>query len=92
MGMAYWLDGMLMVSEDRDEYEWVATRVKHKWHYGAGSVGKDEDDLIVSGDQEDDEWTMMALESFNSYYGESDDDPEYQAWLKSLPDIGESGK
>ena len=42
-GMAYWLDGVLLVPDDRDEYEWVPTRVKHKWHYGAGSVGKDEE-------------------------------------------------
>ena len=52
----------------------------------------DDDDLIVSGDRDNHEWTMLALESFNSYYGEEDDDPEYQAWLKSLPDIREQGE
>ena len=49
----------------------------------------DGNDLIVSGDRDKREWETMALESFNSYYGESDDDPEYQAWLASLPDIRE---
>ena len=43
--------------------------------------------LIVFGDRDKNEWQTMALESFNSYYDESDDDPEYQAWLASLPDI-----
>ena len=37
-GMACLLEnGELGVYDDRDEYEWVRTRVKHKWHYGAGS-------------------------------------------------------
>ena len=45
--------------------------------------------LVVSGDRDKHEWTMMALESFFSYYDEADDDPEYQAWLASLPDIRE---
>ncbi len=43
--------------------------------------------LIVFGDRDKNEWETMALEAFNSYYDESDDDPEYQAWLASLPDI-----
>ncbi|MDE2842758.1 MAG: Eco57I restriction-modification methylase domain-containing protein, partial [Chloroflexota bacterium] len=45
--------------------------------------------LIVFGDRDKREWETMALEAFNSYYGESDDDPGYQAWLASLPDIRE---
>ena len=49
----------------------------------------DGNDLVVSEDRDKREWETMALESFNSYYGESDDDPEYQAWLASLPDIRE---
>ena len=43
--------------------------------------------LIVFGDRDKHEWETMALEAFNSYYDEADDDPEYQAWLASLPDI-----
>ncbi len=43
--------------------------------------------LIVWGDRDKHEWETVALEAFNSYYDESDDDPEYQAWLASLPDI-----
>ncbi|MDE2780766.1 MAG: N-6 DNA methylase [Chloroflexota bacterium] len=45
--------------------------------------------LIVFGDRDKREWETMALESFNSYYDESDDDPKYQAWLAALPDIRE---
>ncbi len=45
--------------------------------------------LIVFDDRDKNEWETMALEAFNSYYDESDDDPEYQAWLASLPDIRE---
>ena len=45
--------------------------------------------LIVFGDRDKHEWETMALEAFNSYYDEADDDPEYQAWLASLPDIRE---
>ena len=43
--------------------------------------------LIVFDDRDKNEWETMALAAFNSYYDESDDDPEYQAWLASLPDI-----
>ena len=39
-GMAYWDNGKLLVWDDRDEYEWMATRIKHRWHYGAGSEKK----------------------------------------------------
>ncbi len=45
--------------------------------------------LIVFDDRDKHEWETMALEAFNSYYDEADDDPEYQAWLASLPDIRE---
>ena len=48
----------------------------------------DGDDLVVSGDRDKREWTNMALASMFSHYDEADDDPEYQAWLASLPDIG----
>ncbi len=44
---------------------------------------------ILFDDRDENEWETMALEAFNSYYGESDNDPEYQAWLASLPDIRE---
>ena len=47
----------------------------------------EDDHLIVFGDRDLHEWETMALEAFNSYYDEADDDPEYQAWLASLPDI-----
>jgi len=45
--------------------------------------------LVVSGDRDKREWTNMALDSMFSRYDASDDDPEYQAWLASLPDIRE---
>ena len=43
--------------------------------------------LIVFGDRDKHEWTMLGLEAMFSRYDEADDDPEYQAWLASLPDI-----
>ena len=46
-------------------------------------------DLVVSGDRDRHEWSSMALEASSRRYGGSDDDPEYQAWLASLPDIRE---
>jgi len=49
----------------------------------------DEGDLVVFGDRDKHEWQTMGMIAFNSYYDESDDDPEYQAWLASLPDIRE---
>ena len=49
----------------------------------------DGNDLIVFGDRDKHEWAMLGLAAFNSYYDEADDDPEYQAWLASLPDIRE---
>ncbi len=45
--------------------------------------------LIVFGDRDKHEWTMLGLEAMFSRYDEADDDPEYQAWLASLPDIRE---
>jgi hypothetical protein len=52
-GMAYWQDGYLVVSGDRDKYE----------------------------------WSMMGLQAMFSQPDDGDDDPEYQEWLRSLPDI-----
>jgi len=45
--------------------------------------------LVVSGDRDKHEWSNMALAFMFSRYEEADDDPEYQAWLASLPDIRE---
>ena len=47
--------------------------------------------LIVFGDRDKREWTMLGLEAMFSRYDDSDDDLEYQAWLASLPDIREGG-
>ena len=52
-GMAYWMDGKLVVSGDRDKHEWA----------------------------------MMGLAHWFSEPNNPDDDPEYQEWLMSLPDI-----
>ena len=71
-GMAFWLDGQLIVFDDRDKHEWAMLGLS-QWF----------------GGKEQREWENAALEAFNSYYDESDDDPEYQAWLASLPDIRE---
>jgi len=43
--------------------------------------------LLVSGDRDKRERTNMALTSMFRRHDESDDDPEYQAWLAPLPDI-----
>jgi len=47
--------------------------------------------LTIPDDQiaelENDEWEMMALLEWFGEPGGPDDDPEYQAWLASLPDI-----
>ena len=45
--------------------------------------------LVVLGDRDKREWSMLGLEAMFSRYDEADDDPEYQAWLASLPDIRE---
>ena len=52
----------------------------------------DGDDLIVSGDRDKHEWEMLALSQWFGEPGGPDDDPEYQAWLASLPDIRDTGK
>ena len=52
----------------------------------------DGDDLIVSGDRDNHEWTMLGLSQWFGEPGGPDDDPEYQAWLASLPDIREQGE
>ena len=43
--------------------------------------------LIVFGDRDKHEWETMALSEWFGERGGPDDDPEYQAWLASLPDI-----
>ena len=48
--------------------------------------------LIVWGDRDQHEWTMLGLQAMFSRDDEGDDDPEYQAWLASLPDIREGEK
>ena len=54
-GMAYWLDGY----------------------------------LVVSGDREQRDFTLLGLAYLSSRPPDSYDDPENQAWLGALPDIGE---
>ena len=43
--------------------------------------------LIVYDDRDKNEWETMALSEWFGEPGGPDDDPEYQAWLASLPDI-----
>ena len=43
--------------------------------------------LIVFGDRDQHEWSMLGLSHWFGEPGGPDDDPEYQAWLASLPDI-----
>ena len=43
--------------------------------------------LIVFGDRDKHEWSMLGLSHWFGEPGGPDDDPEYQAWLASLPDI-----
>ena len=45
--------------------------------------------LVVSGDRDKREWTMMGLARWFNEPDNPDDDPEYQEWLLSLPDIRE---
>ena len=45
--------------------------------------------LIVFGDRDKHEWSMLGLSQWFGEPGGPDDDPEYQAWLASLPDIRE---
>ena len=46
-----------------------------------------EGQLIVYDDRDKNEWETMALYEWFGEPGGPDDDPEYQAWLASLPDI-----
>ena len=48
--------------------------------------------LIVFDDRDKHEWTMMGLARWFSDPDNPDDDPEYQNWLLSLPDIREQGE
>ena len=43
--------------------------------------------LIAFDDQDEREWETLALLEWFGEPGGPDDDPEYQAWLASLPDI-----
>ena len=43
--------------------------------------------LIVFDDRDKNEWENLALSEWFGEPGGPDDDPEYQAWLASLPDI-----
>ena len=47
----------------------------------------DGDHLIVFDDRDKNEWETAALAEWFGEPGGPDDDPEYQAWLASLPDI-----
>ncbi len=47
----------------------------------------DGDNLIVFDDRDKNEWETAALAEWFGERGGPDDDPEYQAWLASLPDI-----
>ena len=44
--------------------------------------------LVVFGDRDQEEWSMMGLAQWFNDPDDPDDDPEYQAWLAALPDIG----
>ena len=46
--------------------------------------------LIVFDDRDKNEWETAALSEWFGEPGGPDDDPEYQAWLASLPDIRET--
>ena len=52
----------------------------------------EEDKLVVFGDRDKHEWEMLGLAQWFGEPGGPDDDPEYQAWLASLPDIRETGQ
>ena len=45
--------------------------------------------LIVFGDRDKHEWAMLGLSQWFGEPDSPDDDPEYQEWLRSLPDIRE---
>ena len=50
------------------------------------------EDLVVFGDRDRHECEAMGLSQWFGEPGGPDDDPEYQAWLASLPDIRETEK
>ena len=52
----------------------------------------EEGNLVVYGDRDKHEWEMLGLSQWFGEPGGPDDDPEYQAWLKSLPDIRNTEK
>ena len=52
----------------------------------------DDGQLVVFGDRDRREWETLGLSQWFGEPGGPDDDPEYQAWLAALPDIGDAGK
>ena len=48
--------------------------------------------LVVSGDRDRREWETLGLAEWFGEPGGPDDDPDYQAWLAALPDIGDAGR
>ena len=52
----------------------------------------DGDFLVVSGDRDQREWETLGLAQWFGEPGGPDDDPDYQAWLGTLPDIRDAGK
>ena len=48
--------------------------------------------LVVSEDRDQREWETLVMAEFAMSWDESDDDPEYQAWLASLPAIRGQGR
>ena len=44
--------------------------------------------LAVFGDRDQNEWSLLGLAQWFDDPDDPDDDPEYQAWLAALPDIG----
>ena len=52
----------------------------------------EEGNLVVYGDRDKHEWETLGLSQWFGEPGGPDDDPEYQAWLKSQPDIRNTGQ
>ena len=52
----------------------------------------DGENQVVSGDRDQREWETLGLLQWFGEQGGPDDGPDYQAWLASLPDIGDAGK
>ena len=48
--------------------------------------------LVVSGDRDQHDWSMLGMASMLNRPDDGYDDPEVQAWLASLPDIREGEK